>query len=64
MKPFTLIAVLVFSLVAALQLLRVALGWEITINGLVIPPWASLVAAALAAVLAVMVWRENRTTAR
>jgi len=63
MKPFTLIAVLVFTLVAALQLLRVALGWEVTINGVVIPPWASLVAAALAAVLAVMVWRENRTAA-
>ena len=60
MKPFTLIAVLVFTIVAALQLLRVALGWEITINGLVIPPWASLVAAVLAALLAVMVWRENR----
>ena len=60
MKPFTLVAVLVFTIVAALQLLRVALGWEVTINGLVIPPWASLVAAALAALLAVMVWRENR----
>jgi hypothetical protein len=64
MKPFTLVAVVVFTIVAALQVLRVALGWEITINGLVIPPWASLVAAALAAVLAVMVWRENRTMAR
>jgi hypothetical protein len=60
MKPFTLIAVLVFTLVAALQLLRVALGWEVTINGYVIPPWVSLVACAAAAVLAVMVWRENR----
>ena len=60
MKPFTLIAVIVFTLIAALQLLRVALGWEVTIHGDVIPPWVSLVAAAVAAVLAVMLWRENR----
>jgi hypothetical protein len=28
MKPFTAIAVAVFSLVAVLQLLRVLLGWD------------------------------------
>ena len=60
MKPFTLLAVIVFALVAALQLLRVVMGWEIVINGFSVPPWASIVACVIAAVLAAMVARENR----
>ena len=60
-KPFTLAAVLVFSLVSLLQLLRLVLSWEITINGIAIPLWASGVAFVVAAALAVMVWREQRS---
>lgn len=60
MKPFTTIAVLVFSAVAVLQLLRVVLGWEITVNGALIPPWASVIACLVAAVLAFSLWREAR----
>jgi len=59
-KPFTTIAVLVFFLVAVLQLLRVALGWEITINGAQVPLWASIVACLVAALLAFSLWREAR----
>ena len=61
MKPFTLVAILVFSLVALLQLLRVALGWEVTVNGIFIPLWASVLACVVAAALAFMLWRETRT---
>lgn len=61
MKPFTTLAVLVFSLVALLQVLRLALGWEITVNGIHIPLWASAVAAVIAATLAFKVWREGRS---
>jgi len=60
MKPFTNAATGVFTLVALAQLLRVALGWEVTVNGYLIPPWASLIACAVAATLAVMLWREKR----
>jgi len=60
MKTFTLLAVIVFSIVALAQLLRVVLGWSVVIAGVTIPPWASLVACAFAALLAVMVWREHR----
>ena len=60
-KPFTLAAVVVFSLVALLQLLRLLLSWEITINGMAIPLWASGVAFLVAATLAVMVSRERRS---
>jgi hypothetical protein len=61
LKPFTSVAVVVFSLVALLQLLRVALGWEITVNGIFIPLWASVIACVVAATLAFMLWRETRT---
>lgn len=61
MKPFTTVAVLVFSLVALLQVLRLALGWEVTVNGIHIPLWASAVAAVVAATLAFKVWREGRS---
>ncbi len=62
MKPFTTIATVVFTLVAVLQLVRVLEGWDVAIGGFHVPMWASLVAAAFAALLAVMVWRENRTS--
>ena len=61
MKPFTTVAVVVFSLVALLQLLRVALGWEVTVNGIVIPLWASVIACVVAATLAFMLSREARS---
>ena len=59
-KPFTIIAVVVLSLVSLLQLLRLLLGWDITVNGITIPLWASGVAFVVAAGLAAMVWREQR----
>ena len=60
MKPFTSIAVVVFTLVALLQALRVVLGWEVTVNGFAIPIWFSVVAFFLASVLAFMLRREAR----
>ena len=60
-KPFTLVAVVVFSVVSLLQLLRLLLGWDITINAITIPLWASEVAFVVAAGLAAMVWRERRS---
>ena len=61
MKPFTTVAVIVFALVALLQVLRLALGWKVTVNGLHIPLWASVIAAVVAAMLAFKVWREGRS---
>ena len=57
-KPFTLIAIGLLSLIAVLQLLRFILGWEVQVNGLSIPVWASLIAFVVAGGLAVMLWRE------
>ena len=60
MKPFATVAVVVFSLVALMQLTRVALGWVVTIDGFTIPLWASVVACVVAAALAFMLWRESK----
>ena len=60
MKPFTRLATVVFALVALIQLVRVVLGWEVSIAGVAIPAWASVIACLVAAVLAVMVHRESR----
>ena len=60
-KPFTVVSVVVLSLVSLLQLLRLLLGWAVTINGIAIPLWASGIAFVVAAGLAAMVWRELRS---
>jgi hypothetical protein len=59
-KPFTLIAIVLLSLIAVLQLLRFILGWEVMVNGLSIPVWASGIAFVVAGGLAVMLWVESR----
>ena len=60
MKPFSLIAAVVFALVALLQLVRFVLEWPVVINGINIPLWASVIAFLVATGLAVMVSREAR----
>lgn len=67
MKPFTTAAVVVFTLVAALHLVRIAMGWHVIIGdsvvavgGTPIPMWVSYLGVVLAGGLAVMVWRESR----
>lgn len=60
MKPFSAVAALVLALVAVIQLLRFILGWQVVVNGVSIPLWASAIAFVVAAGLAVMVWREAR----
>ena len=59
MKPFTRIAVVVLWLIGLGQLLRFILRWEVTLNGAPVPLWLCGLVAALAAGLAVMVWRER-----
>jgi len=59
-KPFTMLAVVVFALVALVHLLRLAFGWEATINGAAVPMWASILALVVSGGLAVMLWRESQ----
>jgi hypothetical protein len=59
-KPFTIITIALLSLLSVLQLLRFVLGWEVMVNGMRIPLWASAIAFAVAGFLAAMVWLESR----
>lgn len=59
-KPFTLLAVLVFAIVAVIHLLRLLFGWEVTISGAAVPLWASVLGIVIAAGLAAGLWWESR----
>jgi hypothetical protein len=61
MKTFTLLSIIVFSLMAIVQLARLILGWEVTVNGVSIPAWVSAIAFVVTGGLAVMLWREAHT---
>jgi len=60
MKPFTIIAIIVFSLVSLLHLLRYFQGWGVIINSVTIPLWVSLFGFVISGGLAFMLWREMK----
>jgi len=60
MKPFTTIAVALFTLVALLHLLRILMGWRVLIQGAVVPMWVSYLGLVVAGGLAFLLWRESR----
>ena len=60
MKPFTIIAALLFLLVAAAHAYRLYMGWPITIHGQTFPVWGSYLGIAVAAFLAIMLFVEAR----
>lgn len=60
MKPFTTLAIAIFTIVAVVHLLRILMGWEVVIQGTVMPMWASYVGLIIASGLAIMLWRESR----
>ncbi len=60
MKPFTTIAVAVFTIVGIVHLLRIMLGFEVVIAGWAVPLWVNLIGALVAGVLALMLAREAR----
>ena len=60
MKTFATLSVVLFSVLALLQLCRFLMGWPISINGLAVPLWPSAVAALVLVSLAIGVWRESR----
>ncbi|MGN6514396.1 MAG: hypothetical protein ACTHLR_00985 [Rhizomicrobium sp.] len=60
MKPFTVIAALLFLVVAAAHAYRLYMGWPITIHGQAFPVWGSYIGIALPALLAIMLFSEAR----
>jgi membrane protein implicated in regulation of membrane protease activity len=60
MKPFTIIAIIVFTIISLFHFLRWFLGWTIVINSLVMPLWLNIASFLIPGVLAVMLWREMK----
>jgi hypothetical protein len=61
MKPYTILSAAVLLFIALGHLIRILFGWEVIINGLHIPLWASAIAIVFFAGLACMLWRESYT---
>jgi hypothetical protein len=57
MHRYVLVSGLFLVLLACVQLLRLILGWRVTVAGLVIPLWASAIAALIAGSLAIWAFR-------
>ena len=57
-KPFTTVAGVFLALMAAVHLLRLFAGWEVTVVGFVIPVWWSALGLLIPGGLALMLWRE------
>ena len=57
---YSRLAAAVFALIGLLQLLRAAAGWQITLNGMAIPIWASWIAAVAALLLAWLGYSASR----
>lgn len=51
-RTFSLLAAVIFAIIALLQLTRAVAGWEITVDGAVMPMWPSWVAGLVATTLA------------
>ena len=59
MKPFTKITILLFLAIAVLHLLRLIFGWEVIVNGKIIPMGVSLIGLLVPSFLSVMLYRES-----
>jgi hypothetical protein len=59
-----MLATILLSLIAILQLIRFVQGWEVSINGVIVPVWLSGIAFVVLAAIAAMLWRESRAAGR
>ena len=60
MKTGSLLAVIVFILVAIAHLMRIVNGTEIVIGGIDIPQWISVVAVIVPGLIAWLLWKESK----
>ena len=59
-RPFTLIAALIFAIMAVVHVYRLATDFQIVVGSHAIPIGVSWIATAVTALLAVMLFREAR----
>ncbi len=60
MKTGSLIAIILFALVAIAHLVRLVLGAEVTVEANTIPQWVSVVGSIVPALVAFQLWRESK----
>ena len=60
MKPVTVAAAILLTVVSILQLLRAVAGVRVMVGDTAIPIWVSVVAFVVAGGLAIGLWREAR----
>ena len=56
-RAFCTLAAAIFALIALLQLIRIVMGWSVTLNGLDVPFWPSWIAVTVAAALSFVGFR-------
>jgi hypothetical protein len=60
MKTGSLLAVIVFVLVAVAHLLRVVSGTEVVVGGVDIPQWVSVLGVIVPGLIAWLLWKESK----
>ncbi len=63
MRRYVLVSGLFLGLLAVVQVVRLVLGWSVTVDGTSIPLWASGIAAIIAGGLAIWAFQVNARTA-
>jgi hypothetical protein len=59
-RPFTLIAALIFALMALLHVYRLFTHFQVILGSHTIPMWVSYLGVVVPGVLAIMLYRESR----
>lgn len=60
MKTGTLLAIVVFTIVALAHLYRLLSGTEVSINGDLIPQWISVPGVLIPGLIAWVLWKESK----
>ena len=60
MKNGTLLAIIVFTVVALAHLYRLVTGAEILINGDIVPQWVSVAGILVPGLIAWVLWKESK----
>lgn len=60
MKTGSLIAIVLFFLVAIAHLIRLIIGAEVTVEGTPLPQWVSVIGVVVPALVAFLLWKESK----
>ena len=63
-RTFCTLAAAIFALIALLQLIRIVMGWSVTLNGVDAPFWASWIAVTVAGALSLVGFRAATRSER